>query len=74
MIRDEEVSRLVEKANNHIRNLRLAGGRDFAVGGYSDGLIVEQDMRGMMLCAADCLDEVLAELCRACAEHEVIGG
>jgi hypothetical protein len=49
-------------ANVHIRNLRLAAGRDFAVSGYSDGLIVEQDMRGMLLAAAEAFDALLSEI------------
>lgn len=49
-------------ANAHIRNLRLAASRDFAVSGYSDGLIVEQDMRGMLLAAAEAFDALLSEI------------
>lgn len=49
-------------ANAHIRNLRLAASRDFAVSGYSDGLIVEQDMRGMLLAAAEAFDAILSEI------------
>ena len=49
-------------ANAHIRNLRLAAGRDFAVSGYADGLIVEQDMRGMLLAAAEAFDALLSEI------------
>lgn len=66
-----EMARLAEdKANAHIRNLRLAASRDFAVSGYSDGLIVEQDMRGMLLAAADAFDAILSEIAALRGEVE----
>lgn len=49
---------VLRRADEHIRNLRVAGQRDFAVGGYETGLIVEQDMRGMLLAAADSMEEL----------------
>lgn len=51
--------RILQRADKNIRNLRLAGLRDFAVSGYADGLIVEQDMRGSLLEAADSLEETV---------------
>lgn len=51
--------KILDRARRHIRELRLAGGRDFAVSGYADGLIVDQDMRGSLLAAADSMDEML---------------
>ena len=66
-----ELARLAEdKANAHIRNLRLAASRDFAVSGYSDGLIVEQDMRGMLLAAAEAFDALLSEIAALRASME----
>ena len=65
---------LAKLANAHIRNLRLAASRDFAVSGYSDGLIVEQDMRGMLLAAAEAFDALLSEIAALRGERDRIAG
>lgn len=59
---DGPVSRrpyILQRADKNIRNLRLAGNRDFAVSGYACGLVVEQDMRGALLEAAASLEETV---------------
>lgn len=66
----ELARRAEDKANAHIRNLRLAASRDFAVSGYSDGLIVEQDMRGMLLAAAEAFDALLSEIAALRGERD----